>query len=76
MISAYFKNKITSFILTDQKNDAWHCVSLTYLDVSHNKMTELPIQISACCSLAYLNVSHNKLKKLVPPWQCPLVILY
>ncbi|XP_073917852.1 leucine-rich repeat serine/threonine-protein kinase 1 isoform X4 [Castor canadensis] len=50
---------------------------LQELDVSDNKLTELPAHfLHSFKSLNYLNVSKNNLKVFPDPWACPLALMF
>ena len=40
------------------------CKTLNDLNISCNKLQEIPAEIKTCLSLRYLNISHNNIKEL------------
>ncbi|XP_064619851.1 leucine-rich repeat serine/threonine-protein kinase 1-like isoform X2 [Lineus longissimus] len=51
---------------------AWTCENLRELDVSHNRLKEIPIHIQSTSRLAKLDVSYNRLIQFPAPWPCEM----
>ncbi|XP_074650485.1 leucine-rich repeat serine/threonine-protein kinase 1-like [Tubulanus polymorphus] len=50
----------------------WNCGNLQVLDVSQNRLSELPPEICQATSLIKLDASHNLLTEFPKPWNCQL----
>ncbi|XP_060551521.1 leucine-rich repeat serine/threonine-protein kinase 1-like [Ruditapes philippinarum] len=50
----------------------WLCSDLRRLDISHNVLVMLPLEIQACKQLVNINAKYNKLTTFPQPWNCPL----
>lgn len=44
--------------------------SITRIDISHNSLMSLPVEIFSMCSLRYLNAAKNKIERLPSPDHC------
>lgn len=64
---------IVSFLGFVDLTVAWTCENLRELDVSHNRLKEIPIHIQSTSRLAKLDVSYNRLIQFPAPWPCEMV---
>ena len=54
----------------------WNCQKMKTLDLTCNKLNDLPEQITCCKSLTILKAQENNLTRFPLPWLCPLVSIY